>query len=118
VGYRYNYIKYYKKAYKELYGIDLDVLGGEFNVHHIDNNHDNDNINNLVLLPYDLHMEYHRLKNLIANCKIPDAMYGNIVSKSEYDATVISDYLDVLRRCAPWIDAKLKCDMYIQYNKE
>lgn len=97
-----------------LFDIDLDALGDDFNVHHIDHNHYNDDITNLVLLPCDLHKEYHRLRNLVINCEIPNTMYGNFVNKSEYDATIISEYLDVLKRCSIWIDAKTRCDMFIQ----
>lgn len=48
----------YRKYYKDYYGIDF---GSEYDIHHIDFNHGNNDINNLILLPEYLHKEYHEL---------------------------------------------------------
>lgn len=51
-------LKNYRTKYKRYYGIDFD---SSYDVHHIDGNHENNNINNLLLLPKDLHQKYHEL---------------------------------------------------------
>lgn len=46
----------YRKYYKDYYGIDF---GKEFDIYHIDINRENNEINNLILLPKRLHLKYH-----------------------------------------------------------
>lgn len=50
----------YRKFYKEYYQIEFD---NSFHIHHIDGNRENNNINNLLLLPKKLHQQYHFLKS-------------------------------------------------------
>lgn len=53
-------LKNYRLKYKRYYGIEF---GKEFDIHHIDFNHLNNDINNLLLLPKELHSKYHLLIN-------------------------------------------------------
>ena len=46
----------YRQLYKVYFGIDF---GPEMAVHHIDFNRDNNDINNLLLMPRALHAKYH-----------------------------------------------------------
>ena len=46
----------YRQFYREYYGIDF---GPEMAVHHIDFNHENNSIDNLLLMPKKLHAKYH-----------------------------------------------------------
>ena len=46
----------YRKYYKEYFGIDFDA---SFEVHHIDTDRSNNNIENLILLPKELHKRLH-----------------------------------------------------------
>lgn len=48
----------YRELFKQYYKIDFD---SNWEIHHIDLNHQNDNINNLMLLPSKLHKEYHNI---------------------------------------------------------
>ncbi|MDO4649772.1 MAG: hypothetical protein Q4B26_14105 [Eubacteriales bacterium] len=48
--------KPYRKKYSQYYGLSFD---GYYAVHHIDFNHDNDDISNLMLLPLATHTVYH-----------------------------------------------------------
>ena len=52
-----DYISYYAQHF----GIDWDRE--QFQVHHIDGNHDNNEIDNLILLPRELHAELHTALN-------------------------------------------------------
>ena len=48
----------YRQYYKDHYNIDF---GSEYDVHHIDFDRSNNDINNLLLLPKPLHAKYHKL---------------------------------------------------------
>ena len=47
-----NKLKDYRLKYKRYYNIDYD---SSFDIHHIDINHENNDIKNLLLLPRSLH---------------------------------------------------------------
>lgn len=46
----------YRQLYKEWYGIEF---GRDMAVHHIDYDRTNNEIDNLLLLPMELHIQYH-----------------------------------------------------------
>ena len=47
----------YRKLYKEYYNIEFSNL---YEIHHIDRNRENNSIENLILLPKELHSKYHK----------------------------------------------------------
>nr|DAH58037.1 MAG TPA: HNH endonuclease [Caudoviricetes sp.] len=47
----------YREYYKKYFGIDF---GNEFEIHHIDGNRDNNNIDNLILIPDKTHSDFHQ----------------------------------------------------------
>jgi len=47
----------YRKLYEKYFGIKIPP---EFDIHHIDFNHENNNIENLILLPKSLHQRIHK----------------------------------------------------------
>lgn len=49
----------YRKKYKDFFKIQF---GKQYDIHHIDFNHENNNIENLLLLPKDLHKRLHKAK--------------------------------------------------------
>ena len=49
----------YRKKYKDYFKIQF---GKEYDIHHIDFNHKNNDIENLLLLPKDLHQRLHKVK--------------------------------------------------------
>lgn len=52
----------YRKFYKDYYGIDF---GPEYDIHHIDQNRNNNDIKNLLLLPKRLHSQLHWVNNTL-----------------------------------------------------
>lgn len=50
----------YRKIYAEHYGIRIPK---DYDIHHIDLNHDNNNLENLILIPHELHMRLHKCIN-------------------------------------------------------
>ena len=49
----------YRKKYKDYFKIQFSK---EYDIHHIDFNHKNNDIENLLLLPKDLHQRLHKVK--------------------------------------------------------
>ena len=49
----------YRKKYKDYFKIQI---GKGYDIHHIDFNHENNDIENLLLLPNDLHQILHKVK--------------------------------------------------------
>ena len=53
-------MKQYRKYFQDYYGIKLNK---NYDIHHIDLNHENNQISNLMILPKKLHNKYHILIN-------------------------------------------------------
>lgn len=106
-------MKDYRKLYKKHYGIGF---GKNFDIHHIDLNHENNDINNLMILPKKLHHEYHLLLNAVNyqenifqktfNAKI----HSNIVNGDNYNLMMAKQLISVLEECNKWYDYKLYLD--------
>jgi hypothetical protein len=58
-----NYVKYYE----EYYGI---IIPDGFVIHHIDLDHNNNHIDNLIMLPNKLHAKYHMCVRQFKNIPI------------------------------------------------
>ena len=58
----------YLKFYADYYGINWDHK--KFQIHHIDGDHENNSIENLVLLPKELHQLFHKTQ-------VHDYSFGN-----------------------------------------
>jgi hypothetical protein len=100
--------------FKRYYGIDF---SSDYEIHHIDLNHDNNDIANLMLLPKALHHKYHIYMNATSHMgKKPyercfDArIFGNVISKNSYEIDMIRGLFEVLSECSVWYDYKLYLD--------
>lgn len=104
----------YREKYKQHYGIDF---GPEYEVHHLDLNHQNDDIENLLLLPRKLHHQYHfalaRLPmangRLDVDVKIRGILDGG-QAMNAYILSALSDFVDVYYKCQDWKDYKAYLD--------
>lgn len=68
-------MKDYRKLYAEAYGIEWDTK--KYEVHHMDFNHDNNDLDNLVLVPKTLHHQYHfTLETVKQNVKSLDDLWS------------------------------------------
>lgn len=110
----------YRKFYKEYYGIDF---GSEYVIHHIDFNQQNNNINNLILLPQTLHSRYHFIlsslgaKNGIIkdfNFQMDGQMHEPI---TEYQEKMLINLLGVIEELKKWQIYKCDLDYEIYVNK-
>lgn len=105
-------LKNYRLKYKKYYNIDFD---NNYDIHHIDFNHNNNDISNLILLPKALHRKYHLCLselgcpdgNLKYNAKI------NIhIEDGRYDLLIILG--ETLAEIAKWKNYKMQLDLQIQ----
>ena len=107
----------YRTAFKKYYGIDIP---NGYEIHHIDLDRNNNDINNLLLLPVKLHHEYHFYLSATRaetdngllryfNAKI----CGGQVNTNDYEIMMIEGLIRVLDKCKPWYDYKLYLDGYL-----
>ena len=112
----------YRKKYKDYFKIQF---GKEYDIHHIDFNHKNDDIDNLLLLPKDLHRRLHKVKyyygpfldrqiNVFSD--IESQLSCSIMAESMLEISKIYDELQI------WVSMKEEeqkgnCNSYINYNR-
>lgn len=96
----------YNKLYKNYYNIGF---GEEYVIHHIDENRKNNNISNLILLPRELHAEYH-------TCGSRHIFELEIYGKSLFFDTLhgfnnLKEYYILAEKLKPWIAFKESLDI-------
>lgn len=101
----------YRKYYKEYYGISF---GHPLDVHHIDCNRENNNIDNLLLIPSKSHQALHKIDNATSgnlNCAfdLVSNSYLNSLSKEEFLL-----FFDIIK----WYDVKCQSDCEIKEAKK
>lgn len=104
-------IKNYRKFYKDYFGIDFSSY---YVIHHIDLNHDNNDIENLLLMPHWLHHDYHKALNHLASNRIIDGHPDLLVLDvkilgivNDYDYELLCDLYETLNECRKWLDYKM-----------
>lgn len=102
----------YRKKFKEYYGIDF---SRDYDVHHIDLNHENNDISNLMVLPKKLHRRYHMALSWLmpsdGYVKMGYKICSNEVSMDMYMLARMEEFVKVMRECAKWRDYKWQLDM-------
>lgn len=101
----------YRELYKKHYGIKF---GKDFVVHHIDEDRTNNKIENLILLPSELHSKYHICKIMFKH-----QMTGGFDCSLTYSAmcrrtlqiAYLDEFLEVLNELQKWITYKYLADM-------
>lgn len=104
----------YRKLYKEYYQIDFD---DNYEVHHLDENRKNNNIENLLLLPKKLHHQYHFLKNFIKDDlrTVGDTKIQSFFLRpTYYYYNNVENWIKTKQECDKWFDYK----MYLDEEKE
>lgn len=104
-------LKNYRTKYKRYYGIDF---GSDYVIHHIDGDHDNNDIENLLLLPSKLHSRYHWLKTVFLSTfsSLNDFVaikpsYGT----NSYGSDVAQELRECIDECSKWVEYKNRLDM-------
>lgn len=101
-------MKNYREKYKRYYNIEF---GREYEIHHIDLNHENNDIENLVLLPKKLHHRYHFYINALQPMQTEKykitfdiRITGNYLNEITYERTMMNGLIDALEECNKWFD--------------
>ena len=104
----------YRKFYKQYYGINFDE---EMAVHHCDFDRSNNSIDNLLLMPADLHHRYHFLINSLGRNE-----QGAIIFSAKIDCNNPYGYqADTLKKLGKTLAEIEKCKEYkfqCEMNKE
>lgn len=110
MNYRKAYMDKYAEAYESMYGINIRSM----DVHHIDHDRDNNDPNNLVALPRELHSRYHKnhadMKRF--GFQIPNKMCGAGVGHDSYLLGICIEYLADLVDCQEWIKTRDMVKMF------
>lgn len=94
--------------YRAFYESELKVsLPESFEVHHIDENRENNLITNLVALPKELHQKYHLLKPKTVLTLVDFNLRGTIeIGSASFQCYVheLTAFMYVRYECNKWID--------------
>lgn len=95
----------YRKLYEQEHKVKVPK---SYEIHHIDFNHDNNDILNLVALPKKLHKELHMRYDTLKSCgdwSISDIYIcsGRVCGRS-YFINALYKYLSVLDECVPYMN--------------
>ena len=96
----------YRKLYEERYNI---TIPEGYDIHHIDLNHANDDIQNLLLMPHDLHMRLHEcIKSNICTTPVSALQFEwcSIPAQCAYVGHYLAMYGDVYSKIEGWAAAK------------
>lgn len=100
-----NYVNLFKKTY------NIDYDSKYYDIHHIDCNHQNNSIENLMILPRMLHNEYHRRKSdyelVITDVELLKTIGVGNNGFTEYAKNCINEFLAIKIACDKWFDYKL-----------
>lgn len=113
----------YRKMYAERYNI---TIPEGYDIHHIDLNHDNNDIVNLLLLPHDLHMRLHKCIQSGICSIASEAMnfrFCNMPAHCSISAEILKEYAGVYAEVFYWSAAKdfeelraRGCEGWMPYN--
>lgn len=96
----------YRKIYEQAIGRKIPE---GFEIHHIDLNRKNNKLSNLVMLPKELHQEYHKrlgqLENRPINTNITSIIQGG-ANYNNYVLNSIIKFQEILEECNQWCDYK------------
>lgn len=101
----------YRAKYEKFYGIKLPKT---MDVHHIDFNHNNDDIRNLIALPRKLHQRYHKLLYTLGGYDDSGRVEMNIrINKtaiaSHYECEILKELYEVINEIHPYVvDCELR----------
>lgn len=106
-------LKDYRLKYKRYYGIDFDK---DFDVHHIDGDRNNNDINNLLVLPSKLHHQLHAHYNGLVLSFLDGFNLKNVVRLNNYALNDFTKLAEIAEEVAKWYKWK-QCN-YDNYLKD
>jgi hypothetical protein len=108
----------YRKLYEQTYGI---TIPHDFDIHHIDFNHNNNDISNLVALPKELHNRLHTRYDYFmrarGNYTLDDIkIHSGYMTADVYFMSCLLDYLLVLAECVEYMNKRNLKAMEVFYG--
>lgn len=92
----------YRKKYEKYYGVKLQ---NDMEVHHLDFNHDNNHISNLIALPKKLHQRYHKIVGELGFVEYEGRLSISIevnIYNCSYMPKKLRELADVLKEMEEW----------------
>ena len=99
-------LKNYRTKYKRYYDIDF---SSDYDIHHIDFDRTNNEIDNLILLPKMLHQKYHFLINSVSEIKLGEKI--DYKYSSSYTIKILKEYVDMLEELEKWKMYKVNLEL-------
>lgn len=98
----------YRQLYKDHYGIEF---GDDMVVHHIDFDRTNNNIDNLLLMPKELHAKYHWHISSLGGAGTGNIDSDMRISGNTYRISSLRGLADALEGTMEWLRVKHNMDM-------
>lgn len=99
--------------YRELYEREVEPIGREYEIHHINCDHTDNDIDNLVMLPRELHHRWHESYQKVLNLSwldqdvmcflIPQSIYKGGSGYNHWALGIMSDYVLFTDQVNDWI---------------
>lgn len=99
----------YRKYYEDYYGINIQ---DGFVIHHIDGNRNNNRIDNLLMLPNELHARYHFYKNHFIYMNFELQLFG------KKESAWLRGYADIIEECEKYLSMKYEQDLKIHQGSK
>lgn len=107
-------LKDYREKFKRYYGLEFSK---DYHIHHIDLNHSNNDIENLMIVPKELHEVYHEClvnvqmltegKDTSRSFEFDVKPTGNISGYQSFAFSSLLRFMKVLEEMNNWYDYKL-----------
>ena len=103
----------YRQLYKDHYGIDF---GPDMAIHHIDFDRENNDIDNLLLMPNELHAKYHFAFQMLTGIDMSKSLNEELRLSGPMVPSHFNKWLrymaDVLHDVGPWLRMKQDFEKY------
>ena len=98
----------YKKDYEEYYGMRIP---NDWEVHHINYNHTDNSLDNLIALPADLHKQLHvtyaKFLQSKLSFKLSDIhLHSGKTNNYSYFMEALADYVNAVETCTPYMNLR------------
>lgn len=96
--------------YRDFYENSVCEIKEGYEIHHLDEDRDNNCIDNLLLLPSELHNKYHNMKANVEVLKVETDIKSVIENGNAYSIYLLSSLIEfnkVLKECNKWKDYKM-----------